>query len=66
MSYGDHNFAHSHGDTFRALLFWGTLLACIGGLAFSAYLDTKQSSIEVPASQHAPRNLPEGNTHLLR
>lgn len=65
MSYGDYNFAHDHGDTFRALLFWCTLLACVGALTVAACRDVKQPVSE-PAAQHAPRNLPEGNMHLLR
>lgn len=64
MSYGDHNFAHGHADTLRALLFWGTLLACMSTLAGVAYLDITASS--EPAAQHTPRNLPDGNMHLLR
>ncbi len=65
MSYGDCNFAHSHADTFRAVLFWGTLLACLCVLFAVACRDIKQPTVDAPV-QYAPRNIPDGNTHLQR
>lgn len=65
MNYGDNNFAHGMHDTLGALLFWGALLGGVCALALFAYRDIQQTHVAQPA-QHAPRNLPEGNTLLLR